>query len=439
MNNLKWIIAALAALWAGQMPLFAQTKTTRIVVIQDSSKRSETEQIWIDYGKAVKAWADSVNQKIANADIPPLPQIPPHSLPLDIDVQRIQQGDSTLIRVEVQEEHELKKPELRIRPQDNPVDLEMILEQEGIQESDIVRKQITRQIDPETGEAQEFTEITTRDGTQLTINNTLLEGKTTTIIQREAAENQELEIMPNPGEIKMEFQTDQEFTPDYKPKPKRKKYGPSSATFLSLGTGIVTNAYSPTLALPYPVPGLMPELKPISTNLNFDMMHGLNLIRGKLRLYTGLGYSYQAFEFEDRSLTVSDQSNTFQAEIASSQPELIKRSQLNSHWVSTPIAIGFQDRPNDPEVQFITGVYGYYNLRTNTEIKMKDGSRSKTVGDFCLNDWALSPFAQLQFDGFGLYARYHMSNLFKSKQASNPPTTEPSANLLQFGVVFGGS
>lgn len=426
MNNWKLILATLLALLAGQTPLFAQPKTTRIIVVQDSSKRSETEQVWIDYARSVKAWADSVNRKLISADLPPLPQFPEEARPENIDIRKEMRGDSILIRVEIDqieadhveipiqiEKSEAETESILAAPNNFNFDAQIveILKQENLLNTEIVKKQITKSWDPATKTWTTLSELHTEDGEIVSIR---LEknGDTENLYVTRSNESASEEI---PEEVVKALK-------DHKLK---NRYTESFLS-TSIGTGYVFNGAS--LLKPLPAPGQMPELTSISLNVNFDMMRGWSARKGKLWLYSGLAFNSQSFQFNDRNLSISDQSTEFTAVAIGSND--VKRSSLETYWVGIPLAMAFQNEPVDPDFQILVGAYGFYNVRNQTEIKFKNGSKSKTVGDFNINDWAWSPFVQVKFDGFGVYARYHMSNLFK------PNDMGYSANLLQFGLVL---
>lgn len=426
MNNWKLIAATVLALLAGQMPLFAQPKTTRIIVVQDSSKRSETEQVWIDYARSIKVWADSVNRKLISADLPPLPQFPEESRPENIDIRKEMRGDSVLIRVEI-DQIEADHVEIPVQIEASEFDgspvppppsnfnfdaqIAEVLKQENLLNTEIVKKQITKSWDPATNTWTTLSELHTEDGEVVTIRLDK-KGDTENLYVTRRKESTEAEINAEIDKIVNNQRSKSRWTESY--------------LSTGIGTGYVFNGAS--LLKPLPAPGQMPELTPISTNVNLDMMRGWSARKGKLWLYSGLAYNYQTFQFNDRNLTISDQSEAFTA--VSIGSDEVKRSSLETNWVGIPLALAFQNEPVDPDFQILVGAYGFYNVRNQTEIKFKNGSKSKTVGDFNINDWAWSPFVQVKFDGFGVYARYHMSNLFK------PNDMNYSANLLQFGLVF---
>jgi len=424
MNNWKLILATLLALLAGQTPLFAQPKTTRIIVVQDSSKRSETEQVWIDYARSVKAWADSVNRKLISADLPPLPQFPEEARPENIDIRKEMRGDSILIRVEIDQieaDHveipiqieELETEQIPAAPNNFNFDAQIveILKQENLLNTEIVKKQITKSWDPATKTWTTLSELHTEDGEIVSIR---LEknGDTENLYVTRRKESTAAETVAEIDKIVKEQRSKNRWT--------------ESFLSTSIGTGYVFNGAS--LLKPLPAPGQMPELTSISLNVNIDMMRGWSARKGKLWLYSGLAFNSQSFQFNDRNLSISDQSTEFTAVAIGSND--VKRSSLETYWVGIPLAMAFQNEPVDPDFQILVGAYGFYNVRNQTEIKFKNGSKSKTVGDFNINDWAWSPFVQVKFDGFGVYARYHMSNLFK------PNDMGYSANLLQFGLVL---
>lgn len=424
MNNWKLILATLLALLAGQTPLFAQPKTTRIIVVQDSNQRSETEQVWIDYARSVKAWADSVNRKLISADLPPLPQFPEEARPENIDIRKEMRGDSILIRVEIDQieaDHveipiqieELETEQIPAAPNNFNFDAQIveILKQENLLNTEIVIKQITKSWDPATKTWTTLSELHTEDGEILTIRLDK-KGDIENLYVTRRKESTAAETVAEIDKIVKEQRSKNRWT--------------ESFLSTSIGTGYVFNGAS--LSKPLPAPGQMPELTPISTNVNFDMMRGWSARKGKLWLYSGLAFNSQSFQFNDRNLSISDQSTEFTAVAIGSND--VKRSSLETYWVGIPLAMAFQNKPVDPDFQILVGAYGFYNVRNQTEIKFKNGSKSKTVGDFNINDWAWSPFVQVKFDGFGVYARYHMSNLFK------PNDMGYSANLLQFGLVL---
>ncbi len=180
----------------------------------------------------------------------------------------------------------------------------------------------------------------------------------------------------------------------------------------------------------------IPELNN-GKSLNWGFQHnwGMNLVRGKLRLWNGLAYDIQNYRFANSQVRLTPNNNEFKyyLEDPTTAGNLAStRSRLISHYIGMPIALGFQNKSRNPSFQLRIGVQGGYLVHSYSKVEFENDNKIKHYDDFNLNHFSLQPFAFIQYENIAIYARYSMMDVFKKNEGL------PNARTMSFGISIGG-
>ena len=178
----------------------------------------------------------------------------------------------------------------------------------------------------------------------------------------------------------------------------------------------------------------LPELSNAkSIHFGIEQQWGFNLIRGKVRVFTGIRYDIHNYRFQNNyTRLIQDQPEFTAVEVGGPliDPIPVEKSKVVSNYIGIPVSLGFQDKPGDnSKFSAKVGVHAGYRVRTHTKIKQSGGNVEKQFDDFNMNDFYLSPFVNVNYGDMGLYMRYPLINLFKSGQGA-------STQSVQFGITL---
>jgi hypothetical protein len=178
----------------------------------------------------------------------------------------------------------------------------------------------------------------------------------------------------------------------------------------------------------------LPELNNAkSVHWGIEQQWGFNLIRGKVRVFTGIRYDIHNYRFQNPYTRLTQDQPEFTAtEIGGPlvDPIPVDKSKVVVNYIGIPISLGFQDKPGDhSKFSAKVGVHAGYRVRTHTKIKQSNGNVEKQFDDFNMNDFYLSPFVNVNYGDMGLYMRYPLTNLFKDGQGANTQS-------VQFGITL---
>jgi hypothetical protein len=178
----------------------------------------------------------------------------------------------------------------------------------------------------------------------------------------------------------------------------------------------------------------LPELNNAkSVHWGIEQQWGFNLIRGKVRVFTGIRYDIHNYRFQNPYTRLTQDQPEFTAvEIGGPliDPIPVEKSKLVVNYIGIPVSLGFQDKPGDnSKFSAKIGVHAGYRVRTHTKIKQSGGNVEKQFDDFNMNDFYLSPFVNVNYGDMGLYMRYPLTNLFKDGQGANTQS-------VQFGITL---
>ena len=178
----------------------------------------------------------------------------------------------------------------------------------------------------------------------------------------------------------------------------------------------------------------LPELNNAkSVHFGIEQQWGFNLIRGKVRVFTGIRYDIHNYRFQNPyTRLIQDQPEFTAVEVGGPliDPVPVDKSKVVVNYIGVPVSLGFQDKPGDnSKFSAKVGVHAGYRVRTHTKIKQSGGNVEKQFDDFNMNDFYLSPFVNVNYGDMGLYMRYPLTNLFKSGQGA-------STQSVQFGITL---
>jgi len=182
----------------------------------------------------------------------------------------------------------------------------------------------------------------------------------------------------------------------------------------------------------------VPELntaKSVSCYLGF-VEGGLKLDRaGRMRIWSGLGYEWDNYRFENPAvrLSVLDTflplgSTTQHFTIDSTQD--FKKSKLVGQYLTIPLMIGIHSSEDaDEKLNVLVGCHIGYRLRSHTKYVFENEGREKWRNSFQMNDWKVSPYIEVGYNRFRVYAKYNMNPLFR-QNGGNPAAQQFTIGLL---------
>lgn len=193
----------------------------------------------------------------------------------------------------------------------------------------------------------------------------------------------------------------------------------------------------------------MPELNTAkSLHYGLEQLWGLNLIKGKLRLFTGIRYDVYNYRFQSNFVRLTENASEFQAITLGGpliDPIPMDKSKLVANYIGVPIAIGWQSSPGrwqtsesdgintdyneTPKFSIKAGVHTGYLISSHAKLKESGGNTTKQYDDFNLKNFIIAPFVNLEYEDVGLYMRYPLTNMFKTGQGAN-------SQCLQFGITL---
>ncbi len=180
------------------------------------------------------------------------------------------------------------------------------------------------------------------------------------------------------------------------------------------------NAFTNTTLLPVQ-PDAMPQLKRVgSDHMGVESSWGYNLIKGKIRFFSGFRYDNFDFRFQDPTTVILPNKPVFTNQsldpTVDPNPEQIE-SQLSTHYIGVPLALGFTSNIDNSNLTIRAGFTANYLVYSSFRTRFKDKSKNKVVDDFNLNDFMLMPTVQMEYGDVGLYMSYSTSSIFRANEA----------------------
>lgn len=161
----------------------------------------------------------------------------------------------------------------------------------------------------------------------------------------------------------------------------------------------------------------MPELNN-SKSIHFyiDYLKGLNLIKGKLRLWIGVTYDITNYRFRNNNIRLTPDNDEFNFITQDPSVEQADKSKLVTNYLRIPILLGFQNHAQRPTFKISVGAQAGYLVRSHTKYRTENGNKTKKFDDFNMSDIAIHPVLNLTWESLTFYAKYALTNLFKKDQ-----------------------
>ena len=165
----------------------------------------------------------------------------------------------------------------------------------------------------------------------------------------------------------------------------------------------------------------MPQLKRIgSDNMGIETSWGYKLIGDKIRLFMGLRYDNYDFRFQDPTTVILPNKPIFTNAnfdpTVSPNAEQIE-SQLCTHYVGVPFALGFHSDLSESDLTIRAGFTANYLVQSSFRTRFKDKSKNRVVDDFNLNDFMLMPTVQMEYGDLEVFLSYSSGSIFRKNEA----------------------
>ncbi len=200
----------------------------------------------------------------------------------------------------------------------------------------------------------------------------------------------------------------------------------TSFLWIDVGLNNYLNAdFGTALSDPYKPLEPMPS-KSWVVNLQ-PVVQQLNLVRRRLFLSYGLAVELNSYRFSsDRVLVPRADSVVLDA---GDVP--LKKSKLSCEYVGLPVLLRYEisGRDTDKVFHVAAGGFASYLLGARTKIETSEGEKAKTHDDFNLNPFRIGVTARMGYAGWGVFANYSFSRLFKGSMA-------PQAFPLSLGLAL---
>ena len=191
-----------------------------------------------------------------------------------------------------------------------------------------------------------------------------------------------------------------------------------------------------------PKENLMPALnRTKSLQIGFALEYGVNLYRGKIRLWTGLNYDIQNYRFRDDNVRINPSAEQFEWSYANNpnpnKHNTADKSKLVTNYLGVPLAIGFQNKPNKPTLSLRLGIQAGLLVRAHTKVRYLDGYKEKNFTDFNMNPIAIHTFALVQYKSWGLYGKVGQTPVIMNDRRIGGQNPMPGANDKNWNFAFG--
>ena len=147
-----------------------------------------------------------------------------------------------------------------------------------------------------------------------------------------------------------------------------------------------------------------------------DKKKGLNLIKGKIRLWIGVTYDISNYRFRNNNVRLTPNTDEFNFILQDPSVEQADKSKLVTNYLGIPVLLGFQNHAQNPTFKISVGAQAGYLVRSHTKYRTENGNKTKKFDDFNMSDISVHPVFNLTWESFTFYAKYALTNLFKKEQ-----------------------
>ena len=216
----------------------------------------------------------------------------------------------------------------------------------------------------------------------------------------------------------------------------KKKKAISSVGVIDIGFNqwmYAGNGITPT------APNALLEMNSVSSlGVNLYQLKSVKLIGEKIRLQTGIGYESGNYKFSNNiGISSNGRDSLFVTEYKDGS-SLIK-TKLRTGYVDVPLMLEYRSHPYKESKGFrlAVGVEGGYRLGSLVKRVYTDAAgeehKTKTRGNYLLSDIKYAATARIGFDDWNFFARYGLTNVFRSDVVG-----APDVRPVMFGITLGG-
>jgi hypothetical protein len=216
----------------------------------------------------------------------------------------------------------------------------------------------------------------------------------------------------------------------------KKKKAISSVGVIDIGFNqwmYAGNGITPT------APNALLEMNSVSSlGVNLYQLKSVKLIGEKIRLQTGIGYESGNYKFSNNiGISSNGRDSLFVTEYKDGS-SLIK-TKLRTGYVDVPLMLEYRSHPFKESKGFrlAVGVEGGYRLGSLVKRVYTDAAgeehKTKTRGNYLLSDIKYAATARIGFDDWNFFARYGLTNVFRSDVVG-----APDVRPVMFGITLGG-
>lgn len=175
-----------------------------------------------------------------------------------------------------------------------------------------------------------------------------------------------------------------------------------------------------------------------SLGINLYQLKSVKLVGEKIRLQTGIGYESGNYKFANNiGISSNGRDSLFVTEYKDGS-SLIK-TKLRTGYVDVPLMLEYRSHPfrESKGFRLAVGIEGGYRLGSLVKRVYSDASgeehKTKTRGNYLLNDLKYAATARIGFEDWNFFARYGLNNVFRSDVVG-----APEVRPVMFGITFGG-
>ncbi len=175
-----------------------------------------------------------------------------------------------------------------------------------------------------------------------------------------------------------------------------------------------------------------------SLGVNLYQLKSVRLVGEKIRLQTGIGYESGNYKFANNiGINSNGRDSLFVTEYKDGS-SLIK-TKLRTGYLDVPLMLEYRSHPFKESKGFrlAVGVEGGYHLGSLVKRVYTDAAgeehKIKTRGNYLLSDIKYAATARIGFDDWNFFARYGLTNVFRSDVVG-----APEVRPVMFGITLGG-
>ncbi|MGZ4038851.1 MAG: GIN domain-containing protein, partial [Bacteroidia bacterium] len=162
----------------------------------------------------------------------------------------------------------------------------------------------------------------------------------------------------------------------------------------------------------------------------------IHLYKNYINLVTGLGFTFNQYQFENKVKLNADSSFTW-GKVDSSNTYTYKKDRLKTAYINVPLLLDFNTNANRRKsVHISIGVVGGYLIGARTkEVLVKDGVKSKYTrnDNYNLAPLTANAYASIGYKWITVYAEYQLNQMFKNGHGPELYPFSVGIRLVRFG------